>query len=875
MELDVSENKLKMFPYIPLRRLRLISSLNLAWNEISDLSELTLAAAASEYIETANSISGSVGGYLSPASVIGPAAHLEWPMLRYLNLNSNYLRKLKKDTFRSMGALRTLSIHLNSIERVDEDAFSSLTMLESIDLSHNKITMLPSGTFRQNTRLVSIDLSNNHVHLIGHGLFNNLTELRELYLNGNNVLQLTSHTFFGSPRLSVIYLQGNALKFIDSSALSPLKNLSQIRLSDNFLTVLPQDLFLKNENLVSISLDGNSITQVVPGLFYSCRKGLRELRLQNNAISSIQLGVLDGLHVLEEVHLENNMLAQIRGLNTLKMLRHVSLSRNNLIRLTHEMIPSTELPSLSLGHNSIRSVEDGTFANQSSLSILFLGNNELTRLTRKMFTGLRSLTRLYLQHNNISWIHGDCFRTQTKAVQYIDLSYNSLKIIYRTVFSALAFIEEINLSHNLISSIEEASFVNLRSLRILDLSHNYLVSVDYGSVFQFSGLHILKLGSNRLLDFNIEHRTPAVTGIGPANGNILLTELDLSENQLRAQTLQGMEMPRLEVLQLSGNNLTDLDENCFAGFPALAFLSAQNAHITSLPPTVFQKNEPLTVVRLSENFLTYLPDAIFGSRLRELHLRHNRLLSFPYKALSNASNLEILTLSGNRINSLYMNRLAFLKLKQFDMNDNNLTELVGWSLTQSMPLLQVVDFGENNLSHISDELVQNMSLNQINFGGNGLRKIPFAFSDQFVSSSFVLNMSGNPLISFYTENHPQRNISVMDLYLSDTPVTYLMDGEFKIYPKLRRLVIKRSPMRSIPPKTFSILDHLNLLDLSENDIDDVQLDSFMGLVQLKSLNLSHNRIKSLTSFHPHLAGLQVRSNISLSSSCVYVFSILN
>lgn len=156
-----------------------------------------------------------------------------------------------------------------------------------------------------------------------------------------------------------------------------------------------------------------------------------------------------------------------------------------------------------------------------------------------------------------------------------------------------------------------------------------------------------------------------------------------------------------------------------------------------------------------------------------------------------------------------------------------------------------------------DDLVRNVSLTQINFGGNSLQKVPFAFSERFVSTSFLLNMSGNPLLNFYTENHPSLNYSVMDLYLCDTNVSFLTSEEFKIYPRLHRLVIKRNPLSLLPPGAFSSLQNLNLLDLSENGIEDLNHDSFIGLVTLKSLNLSNNLIKNLEPFHPHLAGLQV------------------
>ena len=863
----MSENKLRVFPYQALRRLRLLQTLNLAWNEMSDLSPL------SNYMDG------------------GDGDEVEWPLLKYLNLNSNYLRRLEKDTFVAMRNLKMLSIHLNSIDMVDEGAFASLTELESIDLSHNKITILGSNTFRHNSRLINIDLSNNHLHLVDE-LFNNLSELRELFLNGNNILHLTANAFVGSNRISLMYLQGNALRFVESGAFAPLRNLTELRLSDNFLQSLPPDLFLHNDKLFSLSLDGNLLSKILPGSFHNAR-GLRELRLQNNQIIAILPGVLDVLPKLEEIYLENNKLSQIKGLDALRNVRHVSLSRNNLERLTEDMLPGTEMSSLSLGHNSLKLIEDGAFRNQTSLNILFLGSNRLTHLTAETFAGLKSLERLYLQKNNITLIHQDCFGVQTRSLKYIDLSYNSLRIISRNLFSNLESIKEINLSHNEITTLEPGSFANLRTLRILDLSWNKLNVIDFPIVFHpgSRGLDILKVCCNIISELRI-HSAPlssssvaaAAAASQPYNPvQIGLKELDIRDNQLVGSNLDALELGRLEVLQISGNNLTDLDENMLAGFPSLSFLAAEKSHITSLPAEIFRKNPSLAVIRLSDNSLTNIPDTIFhtasSSRnagnlaLRELHLRHNRLRHFPYKALANITTLQVLSLSGNRIGSLELNRIRLPRLKQLDLNDNQLLKVSGGiPLSKSMPNLEVIDLGENNISRLADDFLRNATLSQINLGGNALQKIPFALSSNYVENPYVLNMSGNPLLNFYTENHPSFNFSVMDLYLTETNVSFLTSEEFKIYPKLHRLVIRGNPLSSIPSSAFVALGHLNLLDLSENQIEDFKDDSFAGLIQLKSLNLSHNRIKSLSIFHGDMAGLQVRRKKITKFNSTLLFS---
>lgn len=147
-DLDLTENKLKLFPMAPLRRLESLASLRLAWNEISELPD-------------------------DSYSLLGS--------LLILDLSSNNFEKLSEDCLRSCPILHTLSFYYNSIETIHKNAFVSLKELESIDLSYNKIVFLDVATFKGNERLRNIELSNNHIHYIG-GVFARLPELRELYL---------------------------------------------------------------------------------------------------------------------------------------------------------------------------------------------------------------------------------------------------------------------------------------------------------------------------------------------------------------------------------------------------------------------------------------------------------------------------------------------------------------------------------------------------------------------------------------------------------------------------------------------------------------------------------------------------------------------
>ena len=92
-ELDLAENKLRIFPMAALRRLEHLRSLRMAWNEIGDIPN---------------------DGY----SRLGA--------LLLVDLSSNNFEAIPSDCFQPMPALRTLSLYYNAIETVQHDAFLSL-----------------------------------------------------------------------------------------------------------------------------------------------------------------------------------------------------------------------------------------------------------------------------------------------------------------------------------------------------------------------------------------------------------------------------------------------------------------------------------------------------------------------------------------------------------------------------------------------------------------------------------------------------------------------------------------------------------------------------------------------------------------------------
>lgn len=149
-EIDLSDNKLNIFPIIPLIKLSYLRSLRLSLNRISSIQQDL--------------------GYKHFSSLI------------FLDLSSNFIENIYNDYFRYFPFTKTLTLYNNYIESLHRTCFYSLRDLQSIDLSHNKIIYLDPALFENNKKLHIIDLSHNHVHYI-NGVFANLPSLEEVNIS--------------------------------------------------------------------------------------------------------------------------------------------------------------------------------------------------------------------------------------------------------------------------------------------------------------------------------------------------------------------------------------------------------------------------------------------------------------------------------------------------------------------------------------------------------------------------------------------------------------------------------------------------------------------------------------------------------------------
>ncbi|XP_034672080.1 chaoptin isoform X2 [Drosophila subobscura] len=839
-EIDVSENGLRTFPMMALRKLDHLRVLRLSSNRIASFyGDIQLAT---------NNASAAASA----------AAALQLPSLIFLDLSSNQFGEIVHDCFRAFPQLKTLSFYANQIELVQPEAFKSLKELMSLDMSHNRIIALDPKVFDRNKRLQTVDLSHNHIHAIS-GVFSNLPQLREVFLSENNILELPADAFTNSTNVDVIYLEANAIAHIDPNVFSTLSNLDHLYLRSNFIPLVPVTLFDKCVRLSSLSLDNNEIQDLEIGMFRKLEQ-LREVRLHNNRIRRVRKGVFEPLPSLQELHIQKNNIEDIEpgAFHTLTSMQHINLQDNQLTVL-EDIFPeqNSSLLSIQLEANYLHKVHQRTFRQQQRIQIMWLRDNQLTKVERSFFVDTPLLGRLYLSDNRIRDIEKDTFASLTQ-LKFLDLSGNHLKQLRRDYFAPLQSLEELSLAHNWIEAIEGYAFNRLKQLKSLDLSHNPLVQLTRDVFLDELPLATLQLANTSLRKLE-QHTFKSLQN---------LNELNLERNQLSPADIQRLDVPGLRRLHLSHNNFSHVGIGTASGgimagmfdkLRSLQHLSMANCSLGHIPDQLFSRNTNLVRIDLCDNRLTQMNRNIFSGLnvFKELRLCRNQLVEFPHIALYNLSTLETLDLARNLLTSIDFFKLrGTLNLRQLVLRDNRINSLSGFNAVNLTQLDNVDLSGNLLLSLPANFLRHSINLQRVDLSSNRFLQIPSsALSDVSIPRLSWLNLTGNPINKIYTVKE-ERYPYLKELYICQTNLSILTSKDFEAFQGLQHLHLVNNRITRISPGAFRSLTNLLTLDIGINELEMLPKERLQGLRLLRLLNISHNTLKDLEEFSPDLAQMQ-------------------
>lgn len=621
-----------------------------------------------------------------------------------------------------------------------------------LDLSENSIREIFPLAFSTLLNLTKLNLSwanKNKGLIIKENLFKNLTKLYELNLNGNGLSRIPTNL---PVSVGVLKLDNNKIISLDARSLAGLNNVTHLHLSKNCYRwnicgtsiSIKEGSFASMDKLVYLDLSFNNLTKVPKGLPQS----LKILKLDSNKIQTIYSDDFRGLWNLDILKLEGNC-----------------------PRCENAPFPCETCKNRSL------SIHPAAFYNLTNLRSLNLGGNSLKSLPPSWFESLHKLKELFLAFNFLlkAITEEGEFLKYVPNLEKLDLSFNYNLMSYpETIklsqeFSKLRSLQTLHLEGLVFRNIRPDTLrplYQLKNLSMLNLGTNFIIHADSSMFENLSHLKMIYLGENRLYPteenlqgpcmqynqksdfslslypkphgkdfiFKISHalikqecfEAGKVLCLNSNNFMFISTKkfegdiacLNLSGNGF-STALNGTEfsfMPNLKYLDLSFNKI-DLAYNfAFNDLKKLEVLDiSYNPHYFKVFGIThklnFLRNLPvLRVLNMSHNAISTLTTKSMASRsLAELRFSHNYLGTLwkdkdvSYKALfTNLTNLTILDISFNFIKKLPDDIYEHLphNLTILIINHNSLTDFK-WNKLIHLPQIQTVDLSFNALTNIT------------------------------------------------------------------------------------------------------------------------------------------------------------------------------
>ncbi|XP_072133848.1 leucine-rich repeat-containing G-protein coupled receptor 6 isoform X1 [Mobula birostris] len=311
----------------------------------------------------------------------------------------------------------------------------------------------------------------------------------------------------------------------------------------------------------------------------------------------------------------------------------------------------------------------------------------------------------------------------------------------------------------------------------------------------------------------------------PENISALTSYLDLSMNNindLQPNSFEGLHF--LEELRLSGNHLAQIPIDAFAGLYNLKVLMLQNNQLQRLPCEALWDLPNLQSLRLDANLISDIPQNSFEGlqSLRHLWLDDNALTQIPVQALNNLPSLQAMTLALNKI--AYIPDLAFVNLSSLvvlHLHNNNIQSL-GTNCFDGLHSLETLDLNYNDLAEFPVAIRTLSKLQELGFHNNNIKAIP--------EKAFV----GNPLLQ--------------TIHFYDNPIQFVGKSAFQYLPKLHTLSLNgANEIKEFPDLKGTT--SLEILTLTRAGITSLPRGLCQQLPNLRVLELSYNRIHILPSFH--------------------------
>ncbi|XP_046834184.1 chaoptin-like [Vespa crabro] len=640
---------------------------------------------------------------------------------------------------------------------------------------------------------------------------------------------------------------------------------------------IPQPI--NSSKVFMLQLENNGLTFLQPQFLINT--GLYKLQIKHNPLADIPDEAFLGLErSLWELELPYNRLFKVpnKSFRHLQKLRLLDLTGNKISNIAPEHWRGLEdsLQILRLGRNSIEKLPADAFAGLSSLEILDLRENTLKEIDTSVFRdGMAKLTHLYLNDNQLVYIPYAQL-SSLKRMKVLDLSYNRIsKMLHPLQEPELRGVQMsldiLRLDYNQIATLMPTDFQHFYKVNKTYLNGNPLAVIESGA-FRDSRIKELYFSDCNLIDVNSADFT-------------------------------GLETS-LELLDLSGNNITNLQNHIFQEFDFLRTLIFRDNRIDTFSPVeVFNgfqyslynldlSGKENTVISLQDlrqmrnlRFLsisrmpepTLVPENFleFGMDIKELHIIQSNLKTIKNHAFTHVRGIKYLDFSENSISSIEDDAFSevgnsLLTLRISHGLSNTITEIPNKPF-KSLTNLQHLDFSNNKIKTMPDTSFHFLKrIKRIELQDNEIDAIPKGtFQGDIHSMLEEVNFAYNQIKSIQTHTFVDL-LSLTTINLEDNAIKRIERRAFMNMNRLKYIDLRGNKINDITDEAFQNLPDLEFLDLAYNELNEFDLTSFdqVGTLSSFKVNVSHNVIPKLwinsTTFTPPTTiGGNIQANIKV------------
>ncbi|KAJ8383456.1 hypothetical protein AAFF_G00220520 [Aldrovandia affinis] len=488
-------------------------------------------------------------------------------------------------------------------------------------------------------------------------------------------------------------------------------------------------------------------------------------------------------------------------------ITRLDVSHNRLIALPGASLTLyPRLLSLDASFNSITRLEANLCLALPLLWALDVQHNEVHLLTEKDLLDCSNLTHLNLSSNRLK-LQGETFRPLQR-LTVLDVSANGLTSAQLGSSPQLLSLKTLCLSGNAIKTIKskDLSYLSNSSLHTLKLSSLPLKTVEAGCFQPIRGLHTLVMDGSKLSIQLIAKLSQELSGTGIRSLSLRNAKLVTLTNA----TFTGLQNTNLTSLDLSGNGLVSMYGSPFQWFGTLETLSLVENNLKHLTRGTFAGLGNLRVMNLTR--------ALVKTR----HTSYPIIDDFSFEPLAG-------------LETLLMDRTAFVGVTANLFS--GLTSLRHLSLSWSKAGLQAVSIA--TFASLSRSPLCTLDLT----GTDISRLDPGAFSS--LGNLTTLLLGYNFITQSLTGDEFRGLASVEEINMYHNRKIVLTPTSFALVPTLRTLMLGLSLAQNqdLDPSPFKPLRNLSTLDLSNNNIANVQEGLLDGLEGLRVLRLQHNNLQ--------------------------------